>query len=239
MKKTLPVFLLMIILTMNACAPVGTATPVLSSATEPTASIETQMPVVETPTEVIPSIEGKLYENTPFGLRFHYPANWLGPDEYVSGDTLRVAVGSDVVYPYGTDRTEQIYKISNSYYVVIQYTKSDQNTYWKDTYQTLTNLKDGESYSDAKSQIIRLRQLDLGGFKGFEYIATLSETAQTEPVYMREVVLVDERSNLLTISGSPNNVEINAGAKWREVYQMIDEANATLFHDILESITIN
>jgi hypothetical protein len=90
---------------------------------------------------------------------------------------------------------------------------------------------------DARSLTIRVRQLELGPFKGFEYIATLSETAQTEPFYTREVLLVDEQTNdLLTITGSPNNVAV--GADWREAYRLVDEANLSLFNQIVESITV-
>jgi len=86
--------------------------------------------------------------------------------------------------------------------------------------------------------IIRVRQLELGRFKGFEYISTLSETAQTEHVYGREVILIDEQSNLLTVFGTPSNVEVSNSEEWRDVYQMIDEANLTIFHEIIETITI-
>ena len=70
------------------------------------------------------------------------------------------------------------------------------------------------------------------------YISTLSETAQTDPVYIRQVILIDGQSNLLTIMGTPNNVEISSGASWRDVYQAIDEANLAAFHKIVESITV-
>jgi hypothetical protein len=188
--------------------------------------------------EFIQWADWKSYANSTFGLGFRYPSSWFGPDEYVSDQNLRVEIGSDVVYPYGTDRMEQIYEVKNSYYVLIQYSKNDQNQYWKDTYQSLLNLQDGESLSDARSLVIRVRQLKLGRFEGIEYISTLSETAQTEPVYIRQVILFDEQSNVLTIMGTPNNVEIGNGAEWRDAYKMIDEANLNLFHQIVESITV-
>jgi len=181
----------------------------------------------------------KSYANSTFGLGFRYPSGWFGPDEYVSDQNLRVEVGSDRVYPYGTDRMEQIYEVKNSYYVVIQYSKNDQNPYWKDTYQSLLNLQDGESLSGARSLVIRVRQLKLGRFEGIEYISTLSETAQTEPVYTRQVILFDEQSNRLSIMGTPNNIEIGNGTEWRDAYKMIDEANLILFHQIVESVTVD
>ena len=175
--------------------------------------------------------------NSAFGFGFQYPSSWFGPEEYVSDDTLRVEVGSDKVYPYG-EPPEQPSEVKNSYNVVIQYTKNNQNQYWTDTYQSLVNLKDGEFFSDGRSLVIRVGPLQLGRFEGIEYISTLSDTAQTEPVYTRNVILMDDQSNLLTVMGQPINVEVSDGAKWRDVYRMIDEANLVIFHDIVESITV-
>ena len=234
MKKTLSVFLLMISLTISACAPQVTAIP----ATQPAAPVETQIPSAVPPTAVDQSAIRKQYTNSAFGFGFQYPSDWFGPDEYISGQDLRVSVGSDIVYPYGTDRTEQIYQIKNSYYLIIQYSKNNQNQYWKDTYQSLLNLKDGESLSDSRSLTIRVRQLHIGRFDGIEYITTLSETAQTEPVYIRSVILFDEQSNMLSVMGQPNNVEIDNGTGWRDAYRMVDETNLAAFHEIVESITI-
>jgi len=234
MKKTLTLFLLTIVLTITACAPSVAATSAPPSAAEPTEPIATQIPtVVESQ-----SAGQKAYTNSIFGLGFQYPPNWFGPDEYVSEQTLRVSIGSDVVYPYGTSREEQIHAVRNSYYVVIQYSKNDQNLYWREIYQSLLNLQDGESLTEARNQMIRVRQIKSGEFEGIEYISTLSETTQTEPAYSREVILIDGQSNLLTISGSPNNVEVGNGAEWRDVYRTIDEANQVFFHMIVESIMI-
>ena len=238
MKKILSLLLLVILLTLNGCAPLTTATSAPPTATEPIISLETQTPIAVSPTEAEQSADWKLYLNSTFGLSFQYPSSWFGPDEYLSDQDLRVEVGSDKVYPYGTSREEQVYEIKNSYYVLIQYSKNNQNQYWRDIYQSLLNLKDGESLSNARSLVIRVRSLNFGRFEGIEYISTLSETAQTEPVYSRQVILVDEHSNLLTVMGSPNNVEISSGAGWREAYQRVDQANVALFHQIVESIAI-
>jgi hypothetical protein len=247
MNKNILLFLLVTVLALNACTPLatGTPTPPLVTATltplpgaEPTTSIETQVPTSVSQTEVNPSANPKQYTNNDFGFSFQFPSNWFGPSDYVSDETLRVEVGSDVVYPYG-ERPEQPSEVKNSYDVVLQYTKNNQNAYFKDTYQSLLNLKDGESLSDARSLLVRVRQLNIGRFTGFEYITTLSEAAQTEPVYIRSIMLVDEQTNdLVTIMGQPYNVEVSNGAKWLDVYRAIDEANLTYFHEIVDSITI-
>jgi hypothetical protein len=222
---------------MNACASQGSGTFEPIVAGEPTIAVPTQVPVAVSPTVEDQPANLKTYTNSDFGLGFQYPSNWFGPDEYISGQDLRVAVGSDVVYPYG-EMPEQPSEVKNSYSVILQYSKNSQNQYWKDTYRSLLNLKDGESYSDGRSMIIRVQQLNIGRFKGIEYISTLSETAQTDPVYIRQVILIDDQSNLLTIMGTPNNVEVSSGTEWRDVYRKIDEANQTFFHDIVDSITL-
>lgn len=145
-----------------------------------------------------------------------------------------------MVYPYG-EPPEQPSQVKDSYSVVVQYTKGDQNLGWQDTFQSLTGMKDGESVSTLRSKIIRVRQLELGRFSGFEYISTLSDTAQTEPVYSRAVILVDNLSSALsvvTVIGSPKNVEVLPGTDWRATYQGIDQANQVAFEQIVESLTV-
>jgi hypothetical protein len=235
MKKILIPSLLIFLFTMSACIPQADATSV--PVTEPAVLAATQTPIPVLPTETAQPSGQKPYTNSAFGFSFQYPASWFGPEEYISDNTLRVEVGSDKVYPYG-EPPEQPSEVKNSYNVVIQYTKNNQNQYWKDTYQSLVNLKDGESFSDGRSLVIRVGQVNIGRFEGVEYISTLSDTAQTEPVYMRNVILMDNQSNLVTVMGQPINVEISNGAEWRDVYRMIDEANQVIFHDIVESITV-
>ena len=227
----------MIVLISNACTPRATATSVPLPSPHPITPVEMQLPTPVSPTEVNPSAAKKLYTNDLFGLSFQYPSSWYGPSEYVSDRSLRLEVGSDVVYPYG-ERPEQTSSVKNSYNVVIQYTKNNQNPYWKDTYQTLLNLTDGESVSGARSLLIRVRQLNLGRFKGFEYLTTLSETAQTDYFYMRSIMVFDEQTNdLLTIMGQPYNVEFNNAEELRDAYRTIDEANLPIFQKLVESMT--
>jgi hypothetical protein len=230
MKKTLIVSLVMFALTVSACAPQMTATPAPIVTEE--VQVSTAEPPVEPPTE-------RSYINSAFGFGFQFPKNWYGPEEYVSGQDLRVEVGSDKVYPYGSDPSTRIYDLKNSYNIVIQYSKSGQNRFLTDpSYLSLLTLKDGESVSNARSLLTRVRQVEIGGFKGFESLVTLSESAQTDRFYIRSVILFDAQNNTLAIMGQPLNVEVNDGEDWRVVYQAIDEANVKAFHGVLESITI-
>ncbi len=231
MKKLL-VFPFMIgIWIISACTPQATATPVIVEATIPLTS-------TVPPTEIPQSSAWTRYTNEAFGLRFQYPANWFGPDEYIAEPILRVQIGSDVVYPYGTDRTEQIYSVPNSYYITIQYSQTDQSAVWDETYTMLKNMQDGESTLTARSKLIRVGTVSIGNFEGIEYISTLSDTAQTEAFYVRQVVLFDKNNYVLSIMGSPNNVDLSNGSDWRDAYQRVDEANAEAFHEIVESLVI-
>jgi hypothetical protein len=252
MKKTFTLFVLITALTISACVPQVVDTPALltveptqvavieSPATESptTESSATQPPLAESPVPMDPA-GMKSYTNSQFGLSFQFPADWFGPEEYISEGNLRVEVGSDQVYPYGTDPSARIYNLKNSYSVLLQYSKDNQDQYWRDLYQSLIALQDGESISDTRGMLIRVRQFNVGGFEGIEYISTLSETAQTDPAYTRSVILLDPQSSeLVTILGQPINVEVSADENWRDVYRSIDEANQEAFHRIVDSITI-
>lgn len=254
--KRLLVFLTLLTLVLTAaCTPAATEMPAATATqppavTQPPAATQTpageQMPTpVELPTQAaetqaLPGGDATMlpYANSDFGLSFHYPVGWFGPEEYVSGNTLRVEVGTDVVYPYGTGLDERTYYLENSYAVVVQFTRNNNNDFWKDTYTTLEAMQDGQSTSTARSMLIRVRAVTIGGLKGFEYISTLSESAQTEAVYAREVLLVDEQSNLLTITGQPVNVVLQDGQAWRDVYRAVDEENRDAFQKIVDSIRV-
>lgn len=198
-----------------------------------------QIPATTSPATTAPPTDLKSYYNSAIGLGFQYPSNWFGPDEYISDQMLRVEVGSDKVYPYGTGLEERVYEHKNSYYVVIQYSKNDQSQYWKDIYQSLLTLKDGEeSLSDGHGVMIRVGELKIGEFAGIEYISTLPIEAQTEPVYTRQAILFDAQSNLLSIMGTPNNVDFSIAENWRDAYRMIDEANNEVFHQIARSVSL-
>jgi hypothetical protein len=231
MKKLIFPFLLIVSLSLAACSP-QTVTP--------TATTEIPLPALTTVavTPEVTSTTEQTYTSTDFGLSFTFPRDWYGPDEYVSGDSLRVAVGSDVVYPYGTDRTEQKPTRSNSYQIVLQFNRNDTGTTWQTTIDTLAGLQDGQSSSDMRSKLIRVSAVDLDGYHGYEYIVTLADTASTEPVYSRVILLRDDQGHLLNLMGSPNNVEIPLGQGWSELYQQIDTENQPIFTALFDSLSL-
>ena len=206
------------------------ATEVMSTATSQVDEM------VETPTVVATE---NVYSNEAFGLSFDYPADWFGPDEYIDDNTVRIGIGSDVVTSYGGVPLEVPPFQKNAYQVVVQYTLENKNTYINDTLNTLANLQDGEMAETGRSRLIRVRALTVGDYSGYEYIATLSESAQTEYFYVREVVLQNAEGDLITILGGPSNVAVEEGANWREVYAGIDQNYLSDFYQIIESLELN
>lgn len=236
MKKLFLLTVLTLGFTLRDC--ISRPTPPILSPTQSPIPAQVEPPTQTPPAASITVSNSKTYTDRAFGLAFQFPKTWYGPDEYVSDQTLRLAIGSDVVYPYGTDRSEQIYTLRNSYVIIIQYSLGGQHQAWLDTYQSLANLADGETRSDQRQLLMRVRQVKLGRFDGFEYISTLSESAQTEPFYARQVFLMDDRGNVLTMMGVPNNVDPGSGTNWRAVYQMIDQQNQVIFEQILASLKL-
>lgn len=231
-RMLIPVFFLIAVL-IGSCSFSVTVPPLPAKTEVP------QFPATSFPATAIPSPERKSYYNEMTGLGFQYPSSWFGPDEYIADQILRVEVGSDKVYPYGTGPEDRIYEQKNSYYVVVQYSRNDQNQYWKDIYQSLLTLRDGEELlADGHGLLIRVGELKIGEFAGIEYISTLPIEAQTEPVYTRQAILFDGQSNLLSIMGTPNNVDFSIGENWRDAYRMVDEANREVFQIIAQSVSL-
>lgn len=244
---------LLLLVVAGACSTMQPTTDIPAS---PTAALDEATSVedqgaqqVDEPTPEPPEEPGSgwtTFSNDTIGFSFQYPSAWFGPDEEVYEAGIRLAVGSDVVYPYGTDRTEQIYEVKDSYFVVIQYTKNSQNWTleqyrenqpWIETTLSLLDMQDGESMTNAIAVTTRVRQVNVGRFEGVEYVTSPSATAQTEYFYGRQIVLFDENLNVLNIMGFPNNVDVGEGSR-DEAYRRVDQANLDIFRQIVESITV-
>ena len=186
------------------------------------------------------------YSNETTGFRYLYPSFWYGPDAYETEGSLRLVVGSDVVYPYGTSREDQITTVPDSYSITIQYFENIEgrtwddfiNSGWIDAYLGLVELENGGSITTLRSLTIREKEITLGDFQGLEYISTLSEIAQTERVYLREIMAFDDDLNWLRITGSPNLVVIMDPNNWKDDFSRVDLANLDIFTTLAESIEI-
>ena len=225
--------------TNTVLPPAGTDTVIDSAATSP--------PPVATDSLADPTSDWFIHADSVSGVSFQFPSTWFGPDVYLSDDDVRLEIGSDIVYPYGTSREDQIYTLPDSYYILIQYRPNinhltiedySAESSWISPALYMFNLADGESRSDARSLEIKVRDLEVGRFKGVEYIATLSDTAQTERAYSRQMFLLDEQLNILMISASPNNVEVADPANWKIDFQRVDEANLEILYKVIDSIVI-
>ena len=239
-RHLLMIVVLLSLLMLAACAPqqptpTPTAEP-LPAAVEPTstAAAPTAQPT-EAPPQPTPST--REYANDKLGLRFQFPAGWQGPDVYEWENGVRLEVGTDVVYPYGTGLDERHYTLADAYYITVQYDAKGSRQ--PDAMLTdLLALADGESVSGPRSLITRVRAVQVGGFSGVEYIVTLPDSAQTEFFYTRNVMLSDAQSNLLSIMGNPNNVQPAEGESLRDAYQRVDAAHEQAFHNLVESIQV-
>lgn len=187
------------------------------------------------------------YRDDLFGLSFHYPSDWNGPEVHRRDAGVTAEVGTDTVYPYGTGLDERHYEVEDAYFIAVSYVENlpgwqfDEfvaNQPWMQSYLQLQEIADGESISDPRSLTIRQREVAHGDFRGIEYISTLSETAQTMTFYAREVLLFDEDLNSMRISGSPNNVVIREGEDWREAHRRVDESFQADFHLLLDSVNV-
>jgi hypothetical protein len=172
------------------------------------------------------------YNNDNFGLSFSYPDSWFGPEDYENEDSLRVEIGTDQVYPYGTGPEERTQTIPNSYFVVVQLNRGATS----EELEMLKKLKAGEVSSDQRNMLIKVRDINENGFTGVEYISTLSETAQTQFYYTRSAVVENENGQIVTINGNSENVRITDESKRFETYEEEDEKNVQHFRMILDTL---
>lgn len=233
---------IMILVLVSSCAaptPAETESP----ASPPPISDPTQEPE---PTDN-PFGDWLEYRNEDYGFRFLYPADWFGPEINDTDGFLRIEVGSDQVYPYGTNREDQITTIPDSYYVLIQYVENREgrtwedfeNSGWIDSYLALLEKEDGHFILTPRLVATRIGEVSLGDFSGLMYLATILDNAQTERAYGREVVLFDSELNWLRISATPNMVQISDPEKWKNDYARVDTAHLETFLTLLESIEID
>jgi hypothetical protein len=243
MKKLNYAILISILILASACSPAPeiSDSPVIES----TAVITEEPPPSPEPT-ANPFGDWLEYRNDDYGFRFLYPADWFGPEINDSGGFLRIEVGSDQVYPYGTSREDQVTSVPDSYYILIQYVENREdrtwddfiNSGWIDTYLALQEVGDGQFTLTPRSVSTRIGEVQLGDFSGLMYLATIPDNAGTERVYLREAMLFDSNLNWLRISAYPNQVQIADLDNWKNDYARVDQDNLETYLTLLESIEI-
>jgi len=236
-------------LIVNGCATVpDTATPAAAQET-PTRPPDEQPTSAPMPTPTPDPYSGwTTYSNPTFGISFRFPSTWFGPDVYEFEDGVRLAVGSDTVYPYGTGPEDRQPGAPNAYAIVIQYTlntagwtleQARAEQPWINDSLAVLDLQDGQSSSTARSLTTRVRALTLGRFTGVEFTTTLSETAQTERFFMRSAFLMDADLNVLVINAAPENVEIDDPATWRQAFEAVDASHRETLYELIDSIEVD
>jgi hypothetical protein len=229
------------ILALTGCASAPVAT------LEVPTSVPTAAPTIAPESSLDPFPGWTAYSNSAFGISLRYPSTWYGPDVYEFEDGVRLEVGSDVVYPYGTGPEDRQPGAPNAYNVVIQHTLNTSGLTleqyqagqpWLNDTLAVLELQDGESITTARSLTTRQRGLTVGRFTGVEFTTTLPETAQTERFFMRTAFLMDEALNVIVINGSPDRVEIAGPSNWRAAFEAVDAANQAIFQELVESIQV-
>lgn len=185
------------------------------------------------------------YYNKTFKMSLKYPPTWFGPEVYETSGEFFLEVGTDKVYPYGADITAKTYTKNNSYFISVLFRKKPDNQTieqyktsqpWLNSYLPLFTIDDGESISDQRSKLIRVKEIMIENYKGVEFISTLSDTAQTQMVYTRSVLLINNSYDLIEVTGRPNNVDSTASTDWKTAYKLVDESNLETFRNFINSI---
>ena len=247
-----------LLMALLACSPsITSADPTPTPLPEPAAattapgneeSAPTNVPTAESDDEFGDAPEGwTRFVDEQFGLSFLYPQDWNGPEVHRWETGVAAEVGTDTVYPFGTGLAERDYSVPDAYFISVQYTENTQGWDWQEFianqpwvagYVDLLEVQNGEFISTPRSLTIRQRELEIGQFTGLEYIATLSETAQTEIFYSREALLFDEELNSIRVTGSPNNVQILEDEGWRAAYERVDKDHQAIFELLLSSVIV-
>lgn len=234
------------LLGIAACAPVP---PAGAPAAAPGEATEVaSVPPTAAPEATTDPYRGwSTYLHPATGLSLRYPTGWFGPEVYEFDGGVRIEVGSDTVYPYGTGLDERQPGAPNAYNIVIQYTlnpsgwaleqyRAEQP--WLNDSLAVIELQDGESISTARSVTQRVRGLTVGRYDGVEYTTTLAEGAQTERYFTRSAFLMDEALNVITVIGQPVNVEVADPSTWREVFAALDAGQEATFRAVVDSIQV-
>lgn len=187
----------------------------------------------------------KAYKNKTFGVCLQYPADWQGPEVYENKDSFVFDIGTDKVYPYGTSLENRLYTKSDAYHISLTFTKRPNDVSiekykvdqpWLTQYLTLLSLKDGESKSDQRAKVTRVRSIAAGEYSGIEVIATTSGAAQTDFFYQREAFLINSQYNTFRVSASPANVRVANATSRQDEFARVDEANLPTFRKVVDSI---
>ena len=238
--------LAVMMLALMGCAPAAEPAVPFATPENATATAEGQPAATPEPT-ADPYPGWTTYDNAAFGVSFRYPSTWFGPDVYEFENGVRLEVGSDVVYPYGTGPEDREPGAPNAYNVVLQYTRNTSGLTleeyraaqpWLQDTLAVLDLQDGESITTARSLTTRVRALTVGRFTGVEFTTTLPDTAQTERLYMRTAFLMDENLNVIVVNGQPVNVEIADATAWRATFEALDASNEPTFRSLVESIQV-
>jgi len=94
-------------------------------------------------------------------------------------------------------------------------------------------------------QYTKIRDISLQNYKGVEFISSVPESASLGSLTdwkfnstVRKVLFVNDNYDIISIVGSPNNLDLTGGLDKKTVSKEIDEDYINEFHKFIESIKI-
>lgn len=182
----------------------------------------------------------KIYRNNKFNIRLRYPLNWSEPETQEHEDGFNLVTGTN--------------SNKNSYYITFQYSKRP-NAIPIERYKSiqeavqrelkLSEQSEGESIVSAIYTLTKVKDIQIQNFSGVEFISSIPETAHTNVGsvtdwkfnnVVRKALLVNDNHDIMSIVGSPNNLDLTDGIDKKIASQRIDEDYLNEFHGFVNSV---
>jgi|WetSurMetagenome_2_1015567.scaffolds.fasta_scaffold120665_3 hypothetical protein len=199
--------------------------------------------------QVTPLLDNwKVFVDEKLGIKVYFPEDWNGPAIYVEENVIWLEIGTDNVYPYGTNLEYREIVHKNSYSIDIIYYKNGtgiKNTegfkWFKhisdySVYKKLLDLPNGQTILHMKSILSKVKNYSICNYRGVEYIETLPDYMETDYYYSRQLTIINDEYSYLEIIGEPQNVDIVLDENWRDSYRGVDEAYLDIYRQIINRI---
>ncbi|MDO8515575.1 MAG: hypothetical protein Q7S14_03680 [bacterium] len=182
----------------------------------------------------------KTYKNNKFNIGLNYPVGWSKPDveEHNNGFSLIVGTGA----------------MTNSYHITFQYAKRPDeipidkyiSVQWGVQREIkLLELSDGESTTSEIYTLTKVRDVQLQNYKGVEFISSIPDTAGAGSITdwkfnntVRKVLLINDNYDLISIVGSPKDLDLTGGLDKKTVSQKVDGSYLNEFKKLVNSVEI-
>ncbi|OGE44161.1 hypothetical protein A3B45_01085 [Candidatus Daviesbacteria bacterium RIFCSPLOWO2_01_FULL_39_12] len=200
----------------------------------------TSTPTAESTTNVDKVSDRKTFKSDKFNVSLNYPSNWSEAEVQEHKDGFNLAIGT--------------YSKVNSYNITFQYTKRPNEIpleRYKNIQEAvqrelgLRGRTEGDTITSAIYTLTKIRDISLQNYKGVEFISSVPESASLGSLTdwkfnstVRKVLFVNDNYDIISIVGSPNNLDLTGGLDKKTVSKEIDEDYINEFHKFIESIKI-